>query len=216
MIRSRRVLLGLGLALWAGTPAMAQSNYPVNRAEVLVGAKFDFKVELEGKVAPDDIKVTINGLDAAAIFSRKPQIDANEEGLGHTAYWLRDVHLSAPGPYEVTAAANNVSQTVRWEAFGTPERRARNVILSMRGDEATPIAFRPCGLGARTHVCPLTDYGAGLDVLCTAAGAIEAVRAGLAVTVASKRAHPAAQGPASRALLGAPLPISGAGRNPDP
>ena len=129
MIRSHRLLLGLGLALWAGTPAMAQSIYPVNRAEILVGAKFDFKVELEGKVAPDDIKVTINGRDAAAIFSRKPQIDANEEGLGHTAYWLHDVHLSAPGPYEVTAAAGNVSQTVRWEAFGTPERRARNVIL---------------------------------------------------------------------------------------
>ncbi|HEX2336383.1 MAG TPA: alkaline phosphatase [Hyphomicrobiaceae bacterium] len=127
MIRSRRLLLWLGL--WAATPAMAQAIYPVNRAEILVGAKFDFKVELQGKVAPDDIKVTINGRDAAAIFSTKPQIDAGEEGLGHTAYWLRDVYLSAAGPYEVTAAAGNVSQTVRWEAFGTPERRARNVIL---------------------------------------------------------------------------------------
>ncbi|RPI31544.1 MAG: alkaline phosphatase, partial [Hyphomicrobiaceae bacterium] len=96
MIRSRRLLLGLGLALWAGTPTMAQSIYPVNRAEILVGAKFDFKVELEGNVAPDDIKVTINGRDAAANFGTKPQIDANEEGLGHTAYWLRNVHLSAP------------------------------------------------------------------------------------------------------------------------
>jgi alkaline phosphatase len=69
--------------------------------------------------------VTINGRDAATVFSKKPAIDANEEGRGHTAYWLRDVGLSAPGHYEVTASAGNASQTVRWEAFGTPERRAQ-------------------------------------------------------------------------------------------
>jgi alkaline phosphatase len=129
MLRWCGLLLGLALAALTGAPALAQSIYPINRAEILVGSKFDFKVELEGNVAPADIKVTINGRDAAAVFSGNPTIVVNEEGLGHTAYWLRDVSLSAPGSYEVIAAAGNATQSVRWEAFAAPERRARNVIL---------------------------------------------------------------------------------------
>jgi len=124
-----KLLLGLALSGVAAMPALAQSIYPVNRAEILVGAKFDLKVELAGTVAAQDIKVTINGRDAAAVFNRTPAIEANEDGLGHTAYWIRDVLLSTAGPYEVTAVAGNSSQTVRWDAFSTPERRARNVIL---------------------------------------------------------------------------------------
>ena len=123
------LLLGLALSGVAAMPALAQSIYPVNRAEILVGAKFDLKVELAGTVAAQDIKVTINGRDAAAVFNRTPAIEANEDGLGHTAYWIRDVLLSTAGPYEVTAVAGNSSQTVHWDAFSTPERRARNVIL---------------------------------------------------------------------------------------
>src|SRR5215475_14065828 len=129
MLRWRGFLLGLVLVVLAAAPALAQSIYPINRAEILVGAKFDFKVELQGNVSPDDIKVTINGRDAAAVFNAKPTIEVNEEGLGHTAYWLRDVEPPAAGSYEVTAAAGNASQSLRWEAFGAPERRARNVIL---------------------------------------------------------------------------------------
>jgi alkaline phosphatase len=129
MLRWRGLLLGLVPAVLVAAPALAQSIYPINRAEILVGAKFDFKVELDGSVSPDDIKVTINGRDAAAVFNAKPAIEVDEEGLGHTAYWLRDVYLPAAGSYEVTAAAGNASHSVRWEAFAAPERRARNVIL---------------------------------------------------------------------------------------
>ncbi len=129
MLRSCGLLLGLALAALTGAPALAQSIYPINRAEILVGSKFDFKVELEGNVAPADIKVTINGRDAARCLGSHPTIVVNEEGLGHTAYWLRDVYLSAAGSYEVIAAAGNATQSVRWEAFAAPERRARNVIL---------------------------------------------------------------------------------------
>ena len=52
---------------------------------ILLGSKFDFKVELEGKVAADAIKVTINGRDAAAALGKPPAIEVDEEGLGHTA-----------------------------------------------------------------------------------------------------------------------------------
>ena len=129
MLGVRRLLLGWGLAALAVAPATAQSIYPLNRAEILLGSKFDFKVELEGKVAADAIKVTFNGRDAAALLGKPPTIEVDEEGLGHTAYWIRDVFLAAPGSYEVTAAAGSAARTVRWEAFAAPERRARNVIL---------------------------------------------------------------------------------------
>jgi len=129
MLGVRSLLLGWGLAALAAAPATAQSIYPLNRAEILLGSKFDFKVELEGKVAADAIKVTINGRDAAAALGKAPVIEVDEEGLGHTAYWIRDVFLAARGSYEVTAAAGSAARTVRWEAFAAPERRARNVIL---------------------------------------------------------------------------------------
>jgi len=129
MLCVRSLLLGLALAALAGAPATAQSIYPLDRAEILLGSKFDFKVELEGNVAADAIKVTLNGRDAAAVLGKPPAIEVNEEGLGHTAYWIRDAFLAAPGSYEVTAAAGSVAKTVRWEAFAAPERRARNVIL---------------------------------------------------------------------------------------
>ena len=129
MLCVRSLLLGLALAALAGAPATAQSIYPLDRAEILLGSKFDVKVELEGNVAADAIKVTINGRDAAAVLGKPPAIEVNEEGLGHTAYWIRDAFLAAPGSYEVTAAAGSAVKTVRWEVFAAPERRARNVIL---------------------------------------------------------------------------------------
>ena len=125
----RALLLGLATAALAGMPARAQSIYPLDRAEILLGSKFDFKVELEGEVAADAIGVTINGRDAAAHFGKRPAVEVNEEGLGHTAYWLRDVELSAPGPYEVKVEAPNRAKSVRWQVFAAPERRARNIIL---------------------------------------------------------------------------------------
>ena len=127
--RALQALFGLALAAAAATPAAAQTIYPITRAEILAGAKFDFKVELPGSVAASDIKVTINGRDAAAVLGKTATVDGNEEGLGHTAYWIRDVAIEQPGAYEVVATAGDKSQAVRWDVFGTPPRRARNVIL---------------------------------------------------------------------------------------
>jgi hypothetical protein len=47
----------------------------------------------------------VNGRDAAAAFGKVSTVDGNEEGQGHTAYWIRDVSLESPGTYEVTASA---------------------------------------------------------------------------------------------------------------
>ncbi len=118
------------LAAWAvAMPAAGQTIYPIARAEILAGARFDLKVELPGTLAASDIRVTVNGRDASAVFGKSAAVEANEEGLGHTAYWLRNVALDRPGAYEVAAAAAGTSATVTWEVFATPPRRARNVIL---------------------------------------------------------------------------------------
>jgi alkaline phosphatase len=109
--------------------ASAQTIYPLSRAEILAGSKFDFKVEFDGAPAAADIKVTINGRDVAQVLGKSATVEANEEGQGHTAYWLRDVSLAQAGPYEVVASAGGKSQTVKWDVYGTRERRARNVIL---------------------------------------------------------------------------------------
>ena len=52
------------LALTLGAPPLsAQTIYPIDRAEILAGATFDFKVEFPGLVEPANIKATINGVD---------------------------------------------------------------------------------------------------------------------------------------------------------
>jgi len=130
MMGMRALLLVFALlAVSGGRPAEAQTIYPLAHAEILAGAKFDFKVEFPGAVSPADIKVTVNGREAGDVFGTAPTVEPNEEGLGHTAYWIREVSLAQPGTYEVTAAVGDTSQTVKWEVFETPERRARNVIL---------------------------------------------------------------------------------------
>ena len=127
----------LALGALAST-ALGQAIYPIDRAEILAGARFDLKVEFppapktaDGKEAPpSDISVTINGEDAGKFLGREPLIDRDEDRLGHTAYWLRSVSLPKPGHYVVEASDGAASAKVEWDAFGTPEGRlARNVIL---------------------------------------------------------------------------------------
>ena len=129
LARSLAAPLIAAAALLLAQSAAAQTIYPLTRAEILAGSKFDFKVEFEGGAAAADIKVTINGRDAAQVLGKSPSVEANEEGQGHAAYWLRNVSLTQPGAYEVVASAGGKSQTVTWEVFGTPPRRARNVVL---------------------------------------------------------------------------------------
>jgi alkaline phosphatase len=118
--------VALTAALLAAPMAMAQTIYPLTRAEILAGAKFDLKVEFPG--APAASKVTINGRDAAEVIGTAAKQIPNEDGLGHTAYWIRDASLKA-GRYTVEAVADGKSAKVTWEVFPTRPRVARNVIL---------------------------------------------------------------------------------------
>jgi alkaline phosphatase len=110
--------------------AAAQTIYPINRAQILTGAAFDLKVEFPGAPAPADVKVTINGEDAAKVLGRPPEIIANEDGFPQTAYWIRGAHLDAAGRYSVEASVGAAKANVTWDVFATPDgRKAKNVIL---------------------------------------------------------------------------------------
>jgi alkaline phosphatase len=114
------------------TPAVAQTIYPIDKASILSGARFDLKVEFPANAPRAAIKVTIGGQDAAAAFGKPAEIVEREEGQDHTAYWLRDVSLVKPGRYEIEANSGLPGEPpakVTWDVFATPARRAKNVIL---------------------------------------------------------------------------------------
>ena len=122
----RRLSALVLLSALAAGPVCAQTIYPLTRAEILAGSKFDLKVEFPG--TPAASKVTINGRDAADVIGTAAKIVPNEDGLGHTAYWIRDASLAA-GRYTVEATAEGKTSSVSWEVFATRPRVAKNVIL---------------------------------------------------------------------------------------
>ena len=112
------------------TSASAQTIYPLSRAEILAGSRFDFKVEFPDSVKQDDAKVTINGQPAATVLGKPATFLVGEEGQPMNSLWIKNAEIKKPGKYVVEAKAGDKTSTVTWEVFGTPgERRAKNVIL---------------------------------------------------------------------------------------
>jgi alkaline phosphatase len=126
-------LLGLALTLAAVTLAAASAGaitiYPIDRAQILAGSRFDLKVEFDGVVAASDAKITIDGKDLSAAVGRPAAFVEREDGVAASALILRDVSLTKPGRYAVVASDGKVSRTVSWEVYATGPRKARNVIL---------------------------------------------------------------------------------------
>ncbi|MEH2586181.1 alkaline phosphatase [Bradyrhizobium sp. AZCC 1721] len=122
------VTIALGLLLSASA-ADAQTIYPIDRAEILSGAQFDFKVEFPDKVDPAKLKVTVNGQDYAVAFGRAGTFVEREDGKDQSALMLRDVAVTAPGPVVVEAGDGTRSRKVTWTVYDTGPRRAKNVIL---------------------------------------------------------------------------------------
>lgn len=122
-------LLFAASAMLTAETALAQTIYPLTRAEILAGSRFDLKVEFPSAPSAADIKVTINGRDAESLLGKKAEVILKEEGQEHTAYWIKGASIRQAGKYEVKATAGQDSKTVTWEVFSTPPRRAKNVIL---------------------------------------------------------------------------------------
>ncbi|NWL75049.1 alkaline phosphatase [Bradyrhizobium elkanii] len=129
---------GVAVALLlSAAPAFAQTIYPIDRADILAGAKFDFKVELPGVVDQAKLKVTLNGADYAAVFGQGGTFTAREVGREQSALVLRDVSLAKPGQVAVEVSDGTQSRTVTWTVYDTGARKARNVILFI-GDGMSP------------------------------------------------------------------------------
>jgi alkaline phosphatase len=118
----------------------AQTIYPLNRAEILSGSRFDLKVEFPGVPPAAAMQVRINGADAASVVGKGASVIEREDGGDYSAFWIRDAVLAKPGKYVVEATAVGKTATVTWDVFETPPAQAKNVILFI-GDGMT-IAHR--------------------------------------------------------------------------
>lgn len=129
-----KLLLTLASATFLSGAAHAADIYPLDRATILVGSPFDFKVELDKVVKPEEVKVTVNGQDYEALFGSKAEFVAEEKGsedkvLG-SALILRDLKLAEPGAYKVEVSAGDETKTVTWDVYPTAtEAKAKNIIF---------------------------------------------------------------------------------------
>ena len=146
------------LLLAAAMSARAGAIYPIDRAAILAGSRFDFKVEFDASSGPSDVKVMVNGADYAKALGGKPVFVERENGKEGSAVTIRNVSLSKPGRYAVEATDGKQVLEVTWEVFGTGPRRAKNVILFI-GDGLTMAnrtAARILAKGSTTARSPST------------------------------------------------------------
>lgn len=111
----------------------AAEVYPLDRATILTGSPFDFKVEFDKVVKPEDVKITVNGQDYKATLGKEVEFVAEEKNkdkvLG-SAVILRGVTLAKAGDYKVEVAAGDEAKAITWTVYGTPEQaKAKNVIF---------------------------------------------------------------------------------------
>ncbi|MCB8822154.1 alkaline phosphatase [Microvirga rosea] len=114
--------------------AQAQAVYPIDRATILSGAKFDFKIELPKIIAQKDIKVTINGEDAEKILGGSFSYIEKEDGGDASSLIIRSAAIANAGDYVVDVRAGDFSKTVKWSVFGTPAQKQAKNIIFLLGD----------------------------------------------------------------------------------
>ena len=151
-----RLLLAAPLALAAAlviAPVQAQDEVvepsivilPVDRAQFLPGAYFDFRVEVSGESLPDNFSVSVNGVEASEFFGAEPTEETWEHGDVEVApltpvasvIW-RDLSAPEPGEYTIEATAGDVTESVNWTVREPAEAQARNVILLIADGMSVP------------------------------------------------------------------------------
>jgi len=119
---------GIAISM-VGSASSAQSVYPIDRADILVGARFDFKVEFAGLADPTKVSVTVNGKDHAELFGKSATFIEREDGKDQSALVLRDVSLAQPGVYRLRVSDGANSRELEWNVYDSGPRQAKNVIL---------------------------------------------------------------------------------------
>jgi alkaline phosphatase len=134
----RRFLATLAATTFLTGAAAAATIYPIDRATILVGSPFDFKVEFSGVVKADDVKVTVNGKDYKAVFGKDPVFTEKEEKKEDkpdaSAVILRSVMIKEPGQYTVEASAGSETKKVVWDVYGTAATPKVKNIIFLLGD----------------------------------------------------------------------------------
>ena len=118
-----------GIAISMVSAGHAQTVYPIDRADILVGARFDFKVEFAGLADSTKVSVTLNGKDHAELFGKAATFVEREDGKDQSALILRDVSLAQPGVYRLRVSDGANSRELEWNVYDSGPRRAKNVIL---------------------------------------------------------------------------------------
>ena len=113
----------------------ASAIYPIDQASILVGSKFDIKVEFNTVLNSNDVKLDLNGAPLKSLVNSKEEFIANENGKG-SAIIYRDVELPKPGKYVLTAQTPQERLEVAWDVYASGPRRVKNVILFI-GDGMT-------------------------------------------------------------------------------
>jgi len=111
----------------AATPSVYVA--PIDRAKLLAGSLFDFRVELnDWSGDPGSVSITVNGKDAAAFFGKSFVLTSTNNSREFT---IRDVTIKQAGAYTVSVRAGTLSRTIRYDVV-EPDlngKKAKNVIL---------------------------------------------------------------------------------------
>ena len=129
----RKIVAALVATTFLAGAVQAAEVYPLDRATILTGSPFDFKVEFASVVKPEDVKITVNGQDYKAALGKDAEFVAEEKNkdkvLG-SAVILRGVPLASAGDYKVEVSAGSETKTITWTVYGTPaQAKAKNVIF---------------------------------------------------------------------------------------
>jgi alkaline phosphatase len=110
--------------------AFADTIYPIDRAFILEGGRFDFKVEFDNKLKENDYKIMINGKNYQDVFNKKGEFIANEDALGASSLVVKDVFINKAGSYTVQVTRKDKTSEVNWNVYApTSTTKAKNVIL---------------------------------------------------------------------------------------
>jgi alkaline phosphatase len=113
----------------------AATIYPINDAAILLGSKFDIKVEFDSVVAIEEIDIRLNGKPISNTIKQQASFIPNESGKGSSLIY-RDVQLAKAGINIMTAKAGQESQQVSWDVYASGPRKVKNIILFV-GDGMT-------------------------------------------------------------------------------
>ncbi|MDR0665087.1 MAG: alkaline phosphatase [Helicobacteraceae bacterium] len=118
------------VALFISAAAQADTIYPIDRASMIAGGRFDFKVEFDKQIKAGDFKIAVNGKDYALVFGKKGEFIENEDNLGASSLVVKDVFLQTAGIYAVEVKAQGKTAKVNWSVYA-PQKlpKAKNVVL---------------------------------------------------------------------------------------